>query len=265
MQIKLEIKGLDKVQATLRKLSGNAVKEAAVKAINDTAFVVRKEMQREMSQVFDRPTPYVLNAVRVNPATVDKPWAIVSPEQRQIKGVDPQNILRASEQGGQRKLKRSERALQQAGLLPSGYFTVIPKDPFPGSDDARGNLRGPFMVQLLSYFHAFAEQGYKANMSDKRRAKMHNVGRSANGHKTINGVSYFVTYGGMRSGAGQHLRPGIWAKSGTHGANVRPVLMFVRAPAYKAVISMDAIVKRAGVQGHFERRMRFRIRQAAGV
>lgn len=265
MKINLQIQGLDKVQATLRKLTGNAIKEATVKAINDTAFQVRKEMQREMGQVFDRPTPYIVRSVQVQQATVDKPLAIVAPTYMGGKGVDPQKVLAAEVAGGARHLKRSERALQAVGVLPGGYFTAIPRDPFPGSDDGRGNLRGPFLVQLLSYFKAFGEQGYKANMTDKRKAKINNIGTNASGHKSINGVVYFVTLGGMRSGPGQHLAPGIWAKSGTHGVNVRPVLMFIKSPAYQSRLSADSIVKRSDIQGHFERRMRFRIRQAAGV
>lgn len=265
MQIKLQIQGLDKVQATLRKLSGDAVKEATVKAINDTAFLVRKEMQRELGQVFDRPTPYIVRSVQVQQAAVDKPMAVVSPTYMGGKGIDPQKILRAQVEGGSRRLKRSEVALQRAGILPSGYFTRIPDKPYPGSDDGRGNLRGPFLVQLLSYFHAFGEQGYKANMTGKRKAKINNIGANASGNKSINGVVYFVTYGGLRSGAGQHLAPGIWAKTGTHGVNVSPVVIFIKSQNYQSRLSADSIVKRSDVQGHFERRMRFRIRQAAGV
>lgn len=265
MKISLQIQGLESVQQTLRKLSGPAIYEATVKAINDTAFLARREVQREMGQVFDRPTPYIMRSVQVQQATPDRPMAIVEPTYMGGKGVDPANVLAAQVAGGPRKLKRSERALQLAGILPSGYFTAIPKVPFPGSDDGRGNLRGPFMVQLLSYFRAFSEQGYSANMTDRRRKKLHNIGTNASGAKSINGVVYFVTYGGLRSGPGQHLKAGIWAKTGTHGVNVRPVLMFVRAPTYKAAISAAPIVQRAGIQAYFEKRLRYRIRVAAGV
>lgn len=265
MKINLQIQGLDKVQATLRKLAGPAFKEATVMAINDTAFHVRKEMQRELGQVFDRPTPYILKSVQVQQATVARPEATIAPTYMGGKGVDPQKVLKAEVEGGARNLKRHEVALQRVGILPAGYFTVIPKDPFPGSDDGRGNVRGPFMVQLLSYFRAFGEQGYKANMTDKRRNKLHNIGTNASGHKSINGVVYFVTYGGLRSGQGEHLQAGIWAKSGTHGVNVRPVLLFVHAPKYESRITTESVIKRVALQAHFERRLRYRIRQAAGV
>lgn len=265
MKLSLQIQGLEKVQATLRKLQGQQVKEAVVKAINDTAFDARKQVQREFTEVFDRPTSYIVKSVQVQQATVDKPEATVAPTYMGGKGVDPQKILAAEVGGGSRKLKRSERALQAAGILPAGYFTSIPRNPFPGSDDGRGNLRGPFIVQLLSYFQAFGEQGYKANMSAKRRKKLENVGTNANGAKSINGVVYFVTMGGLRTGTGQHLPAGIWAKQGTHGANVRPVLMFIKQPTYRSRITGKAVADKAGLQAVFERRLRFRIRQAAGV
>lgn len=265
MKLSLQIQGLEKVQATLRKLQGQQVKEAVVKAINDAAFEARRGVQREFAEVFDRPTSYIVKSVQVQQATVAKPEATVAPTYMGGKGVDPQKILAAEVIGGSRKLKRSERALQAAGILPTGYFTSIPRNPFPGSDDGRGNLRGPFIVQLLSYLQAFGEQGYKANMSAKRRKSFENVGTNANGAKSINGVVYFVTMGGLRTGTGQHLPAGIWAKQGTHGANVRPVLMFIKAPKYQSRLSADSIVKRADIQGYFERRLRFRILDAAGV
>ena len=33
-----------------------------------------------------------------------------------------------------------------------------------------GSALGAFLVQLISYFQAFGEQGYRANMTGKRRA-----------------------------------------------------------------------------------------------
>src|SRR5690606_37168676 len=89
-------------------------------------------------------------------------------------GVDPQHVLQAQEFGGRRADKKSEVALRRAGILPAGYQTVIPDPPYPGSDDGRGNLRGPFVQQLLSYLQAYSEVGFKANMGAKKIAKMRN-------------------------------------------------------------------------------------------
>lgn len=71
-------------------------------------------------------------------------------------------------------------------------------------------------------------------------------------------------YGAMRGGRGTHLAPGIWAKTGTHGAVLRPVLMFVKAPSYNQRLSMERIAQASGAQVYLDERVRYRVRQAAG-
>ena len=269
MEIRVEIQGIEKVQAQLAKIGGQ-LKNAAADALNDTAFMLRREMQAEMGRVFERPTPYILRSVQVRKATAIKMQAEVGPEYMGGKGVDPEKVLAAEVRGGRRRDKRSEAALRRVGILPPGYVTAIPETPFPGSDDGRGNVRGPFITQLLSYFAAFGEQGYRANMTQKRKDKLANIGRTANGYKTINGVQYFISpAGGMkgvsdRKNKAQHLAPGIWARSGMHGYIVRPVLMFVSLPSYAVRLSMEKIIATGNAQDYFERRLRYRIRVAAG-
>jgi hypothetical protein len=219
-------------------------------------------MQDEMQSVFQSPTPYILRSVQVTKATPDSLETTVMPTYMGGKGVDPQKILRAQVEGGPRRDKRSEKLLRAAGILPGGYQTAIPKDPFPGSDDGRGNLRGPFLVQLISYFRAFSEVGSKSNMTQKRKDKLANRGVTQSGYKTINGFVYFVAYGRLRGGPAVHLAPGIWAKSGIHGSNVKPVLMFVRAPSYTARLSMEKIIDKVQPQAEFEKKLRYHIRTA---
>lgn len=262
MQLKLEIQGLEKVQEQLKKLSQTGIREAASKALNDTAFKGRKAVQDTIKSVFDRPTPYILKSVQVKMSTPDSLVAEITPTYMGGKGVDPQKILAAEAFGGSRRDKRSEKALRAAGILPAGYQSAIPADPFPGSDDGRGNLRGPFLAQLISYLQAFSEVGSKANMTKKRKDKLANRGVSQRGYKVINGFVYFVAYGRLRGGPGAHLAPGIWAKSGIHGSSVRPVLMFVRAPSYAARLSMDDVIKKSDLQGEFEKKLRYHIRSA---
>lgn len=273
MQIKVELQGFDSVRKYLDNIGGAGLKQAASDALNDAAFKLRNEMQTEMGRVFDKPTPYILRSVQVKKSTAATLTAEVGATYMGGKGVDPQKVLAAEVAGGRRRDKRSEVALRRVGVLPPGYVTTIPEKPYPGSDDGRGNLRGPFLVQLLSYLKAFGEQGYKANMSDKRRAKLAGYGRTESGYKTIGGVVYFVSHGSLPGGAGvhdsknktMHLAPGVWAKSGIHGSNIKPVLMFVRAPTYAVRLSMEKIARANDLQTQFERRLRFRIRQAAGV
>lgn len=271
----IRVENLDRVRDTLNKLSGKQAREAYAKAINDAAYKVRREMQADMGRSFDRVTPFIQRSPKVFEATDDKLSASIAPtlDTRNRPstggkvGVDPQDVLQAQEFGGRRRDKRSEAALRRVGILPAGWQTAIPATPYPGSDDGRGNLRGAFLQQLLSYMQAYSEQGYKANMTDKRKAKLRNqqgIGNIAakKVYKTTLGVRYFVSYGRMR---GHHLAPGIWAAKGTHDVDVKPVLMFVRTPTYQPRLSMERIAQAADVQDYLDRRVRFRIREAAGV
>lgn len=259
MQITMQITGLEKVQKQLASLTGPQAAQAYAKAINDTAYQVRRAMQGEMAAVFDRPTPYILRSSQVKQATPERLQATVEPTYYGGKGVDPQKILAAQADGGQRRDKRSEVALRRIGILPAGYQTAVPENPFPGSEDGYGGIKGSFLVHLLAYFQAFGEQGYRANMRDRSRANL-----ATKGTKTMEARRYFVSYGRLRGNRSSHLAPGIWAASGTHGSNVRPVLLFVRSGAYRPRLSMDRVAQKAGASEYLARRLRYRIRQAAG-
>ena len=258
MRVDLKLDGIEAVREQLSRLSGKQARAAYAAALNDTGFQARRVMRNEIRTVFDRPTPYVANSVYVRRATAERLSVAIEPTYYGGKGIDPQQILQAQEFGGKRRDKRSEVALRRAGLLPAGFQTAIPAQPFPGSDDGRGNLRGAFIVQLISYFQAFGQQGYRANMTARRRANLHR------GTAKQAGRRYFVAYGRLRSGSSSHLAPGIWAASGTHGAVLQPVLMFVRAGVYKPRLSMEAVTEKAGLDDYLPRRLRYRIRQAVG-
>lgn len=245
-----------KAHKLLARLSGGEIRKATAKALTDSAFEARKSVQQEMDRSFDRVTPYIRRSIIVKPATPDNLVAIVEPRYQGGKGVDPSNVLRASIYGGQRKQKASERALQRVGILPAGY-SVVPGDAVPL--DQYGNIKGSFIVQLISYFGAFGEQGYKANMTARRKANLAKVGRTANGYKTINGVEYFVATGKLRSGRSSHLHAGIWSRTGIHGSNVKPILMFVRTPSYSKRLDFYGRPVKAALD-KFNPRLRYHLR-----
>ncbi len=71
---------------------------------------------------------------------------------------------------------------------------------------------------------------------------------------------------GEPDGRTAHLARGIWAVSGTGGALVRPVLLFVKPKrGYQPRFDMDKVAKRADATAYLERRIRYRLREAAGV
>lgn len=263
MEIKVQI-DCSKTLQLLKRLSDTGVNTAMAKALNDSAFAARSTIQKGMDTSFDRATPYIRKSVWVTPATPDRLTAEVRPTYFGGKGVDPQKILQAEVFGGSRRLKRSEVALRNAGILPAGYVTV------PGAAcplDGYGNIKGSFLVQLISYFKAFGEQGYRANMTDKRKKGLAKFGKSERGYKTINGVVYILSHGSLPGGKGVHdranrtlhLAPGIWAKSGIHGSSVRPILMFVKGTNYAPRLDIfDQPVKDALAK--FEPRFRYHMR-----
>lgn len=263
--LSIDVQNLDKVRDALGRLSGTQARVAYANAINDTAYRARREMQAELRNNFDRVTPFISRAPKVFEATHSDLTASIRPTVDTRKqwsrggkvGVDPQDVLQAQEFGGRRRDKRSEVMLRRAGILLPGWQTAIPKTPYPGSDDGRGNLRGAFLTQLLSYLQAFGEQGYKANMTGRRKAGIQR------GTAKQAGRRYFVAYGKWRDGRASHLAPGIWAASGTGGVDVRPVLMFVRPGTYQPRISMERIAHAADLQGYLDRRVRFRVRNLA--
>ena len=229
MQFSIKIDS-SKAGKLIAKLGGEEMRRAMAKALNDSAFEGRKVLQEQMRSTFKGGvTPYLRNSIYVTQASADKLQAVIEPRYMGGKGVDPKNILMASIYGGVRKRKRSEVALSRAGILPSGYVTV------PGSAcplDAYGNIKGSYLVRLISYFQAFGEQGYRANSTTKTRKKLRNQ-QVVNGFKTTLGVRFFVAYGSLRGGKTGHLHPGIWSAAGTHDVKVQPILMFVKQPTYK--------------------------------
>ena len=244
---------VERATAWLAELS-NQVPYATAVALNATAFDVRAELAAEVQRVFDRPTPYIASrTLRVARATKLDLRARVGWEYIGGKGVDSADILCAEILGGPRKLKRFERALHAAGLLPSGMVAV------PGQAcklDNYGNVSAGFIVKLLSYLGAFAEQGYRANTTAAGRARTARRVRTKEGFVRIAGVEYFVSHGrGERNGRMQHLPAGIWSRRGIHGSDISPVMMFVRRPTYRPRLHIDRVAQRvvaARFAHHFE-------------
>ncbi|AXK40860.1 hypothetical protein DWG20_09340 [Crenobacter cavernae] len=204
---------------------------AMARALTLTAQDVKRAEIAEMQRAFDRPTKYTLNSLYVKPATKRDLRAWVWLKYDAGKGTPADKYLAAEIQGGGRKTKRFERALQQAGVMPRGMFAV------PGSaaqKDAYGNMSRGQIVQILSYLRAFGEQGYKANMTDRRRGSL----AKGNAKKGVRGFQYFV----LRERHGK-LPPGIYKKTAYSGADAarvahlqgggaKPVVIFVKSPGY---------------------------------
>jgi hypothetical protein len=243
----MTLTGLDEAKKKLGTMA-RQLPFATKTALNAVAYDARKAVIAEMGSVFDRPTPYVLSGVFVREARKDNLVAEVYMDFfGKGKGVAPEKVLLAEVFGGARRNKRAEVALQRVGLMLPDQV-LVPGEGAPL--DAYGNVPGSFIVRLLSYFQAFGEQGYKANMTQRNRQKLSGRGRWVNGKfvpayakgydpkagakaQRRGGVEYFVSHGkGERNGRRQHLPAGIYERRGLHGEDIRPVLMFVKRPVY---------------------------------
>lgn len=176
---------------------------------NKTMVTVRAEEKREIERVFDRPTPYTLRGFYTKPAKPADLTTSLSLKDFGGKGTPAAKYLAPQIYGGNRSLKRFERALNAKGILPGGMFAV----PANGAPlDTYGNLRGSFIVQILSGLQAFAEQGYVANRVKGRTQKREFFAVSPN-NPNNRGLPFGVY---ERKGKGFSM-----------------VLAFVRQPQYK--------------------------------
>jgi hypothetical protein len=242
--INISVTGIDQILGGLDRTS-KQVRFAASVTLNKLAQHVIKDVRAEMRDSFDRPTPYTLNSVRqYGLATRDKLETTVDFKATgRTGGIDPDLYLRWQVNGGERRLKRYERALRSIGVLPGGYVTV----PGAGAKiDAYGNMSQGQIVQILSYFRAFLETGYKANATAASRSRL------ARGTRTRLGFRYFVGRPGTGRGA-----LGIYqvVRIGPGVTELLPVLIFVRSTNYQRRLDLQTTAEssvRRNLQPTFE-------------
>lgn len=59
------------------------------------------------------------------------------------------------------------------------------------------------------------------------------------------GRGEFTGRGSWKRGQQQHLRAGIWQRTGLYGADVKPVFLFTRMPRYRQRLNLQALAERA--------------------
>ncbi len=226
------------LEATINRfarIAGDQMPFATALALTRTAKAAKEEIERQLPALINNPTPYTMRGFRLYPATKRKLLAEVDFRVAMGRGTQARDYLAPIVYGGERKLKAFERSLQRTGLLPSGMAAV------PGSAatvDAYGNLSRGQIVQILSYFKAFGQQGYRSNITDKRKKAMAEGRDKRTGPR---GISYFV---GKPNG-GRHPT-GIWQKTdfGASGSAIKPIIIFVSKPAYRKQLDVPGIAQR---------------------
>jgi len=129
---------------------------AAPKALNDTAFKARENLQLHANQVFGRPVKRTVDAGMVERARRGQLWARVYLREDMKSGIQPGKYLKAEINSGARRDKRLERALKSTRIytkkhgtsfvLPDEYFVVVHRD----YANQKGNLTGARAKTILS-------------------------------------------------------------------------------------------------------------------
>ena len=226
---------------------------ATALALTKLGKVIQSRTVEQMRDRLDRPTPFALNSIFASPAkkTVLQTTVGLKDSNYNKSSQTSATIFGQLFSGGKRRYKRLEGALRRKGLIGADTIAV----PGGGATlDSYGNLTAGQIVKLMSVIGLFGEQGYSANATSRTLARRAKKGKTKEGYATINGVVYFVSQGkgsftrgalSWKWGRHQHLAAGIWAKTGVHGCDVKPILMFVRVGVYRQFISLPKIASQA--------------------
>ena len=209
---------LSDLMAWANKMASSQVPYATALALTKTAQLVREAEKAEMVKVFDRPTRWTLNSLYLDPARKDKPWAEVwlkdTGDGAAAQYLEPQI------KGGARTVKRFERRLQDAGVMPRGWVAI----PGRGAKlDAYGNMSSQQIVTILSVMHAHHDIYQRETYISRKRAKRSGKQRD-----------YFAVLphqGGNRAAEnGGRLPFGVYQRI---GGRVVTILFFAPAARYK--------------------------------
>jgi hypothetical protein len=222
--------GLEEAIGKLDYFETQQLPFALAKTLTDIADIAKNNAVKEMKTVFDRPTPFTLNALKIERATKRKLEAkVLLKDPTHID--DPHHYLNVEVAGGERGYKPFEARLYRKGLIPTGDYAV----PGPGADfDAFGNMKRGQVTQMLSALDAFGDAGFKANMGDKGRKRL---GKTT---KKKRGMAYFAAEPGNKQG----LAPGVYKRVNTgFGGAITRVLLFSGATHYEPRISLERILE----------------------
>lgn len=206
----------------LRRLGVGAGK-AQAQVVNEVVSKAEQQLRQEVASVFDRPTPFTLNAFRIQYAKPSQPEAAVWVKDEKSgasKGLAPEDWFGPQVYGGERALKASERMLRSRGILPAGMYAV----PGKGARlDAYGNMSRGHIVQLLSGLKAFDRAGSDHNATGSRRSRR-------KGHAN----AFFILRRGQQP-------IGIAERRGN---SVQVVLLFTREPQYSPRFDFHGVVRK---------------------
>jgi len=212
-------------KAVLAALAAKQWQFAEALALTKMAQSIKSAEHGEMRSVFDRPTPFTMNSLRLQPATRQRPEARVwfkDPPRL----TESQHYLLPQVYGGDRLDKRFEKTLQRAGLLTKGMQLV----PASGAKlDAYGNVSRGTYARMYADLQA-SPVGANTTPASRRR-------RGA--HPRSQGFFY-----GNPGGRGR----GVWERYRTaFGSAVKPVFLEAR-PGYRVRFDFFGLAERTAAR-----------------
>lgn len=143
-----EVQGIDEAIKSLDALEKEQLPFALALTATWTAQDVQAEEKKVIARVFDNPSPYVINSVRVKAARKDNPIAAVWINDGSTgNGGNIAKTLSAEIWGGKRKAKGFTWAMRHKGLLKSGqYLTAAPN----AKRNQYGNISKASMKKVIS-------------------------------------------------------------------------------------------------------------------
>ncbi|KAA5603020.1 hypothetical protein F1188_20020 [Roseospira marina] len=212
------IENLDAVKRDIADFSDRQVPFAMMNALTRTANAAKDRARDEIDRVFDRPTKYTRNSLFVRAARKARLEASVNIKDFAPKGTPAFKYLAPQIEGGPRREKRFERALQAAGHLPRGTRAV----PGEGIDlDRSGAVSRGQITKILSYLRASPDP-------------MQNRGATA-GRRVRRRDQYFLG----RPKNQPDLPEGVWKRE---RSRLVPTLVFVRRAEYRPRFAFADII-----------------------
>jgi hypothetical protein len=143
-----EAQGIDEAISQLDALEKEQLPFALALTATWTAQDVQAEEKKVIAHVFDNPSPYVINSVRVKAARKDNPIAAVWINEGSVgKGGNIAETLSAEIWGGKRKPKGFTKVMRSKGILNSNqYLSAAPN----AKRNKYGNISKASLKKVIS-------------------------------------------------------------------------------------------------------------------
>ena len=198
--LNLEIKGLKELEAKLSDLAKTQLPAGVMFGLAKVGRGILTEEQRVMKGVFDQPTPFMLNSLKINHwPKKNEPWIDIGLKETPSKDVTIQgNILEPHIPGFPtwRNRKGSERWLRAAGFMRNDQW-LMPARTF--KFNRYGNVPGPTMQKMLADLGVYERAQYNSPITQTKAKKSRYIWSTMTSRKGKLFEGIFEVEGGNRN------------------------------------------------------------------